>query len=202
MCTTASDGSPSLFRFDWGSATFYSASISNSKTGEPITFVAPASSSSSTLLVGQTPCVSRLKWDGKSSKAKRIDDIACRNPADLNGIDRGAVSPNGTLYMSIIPSTYCSKKCSPSYADAAVVYLDLGSHSASIKNALIPGTYSNGIVFDSKTDKAYVADDCSASIIATDWNPTDKSLSKLLSKQWIFFALNVFVSFRTFEHGF
>lgn len=197
MCIkTAPDGSPSLFRFDWKSATFYSASISNSETGEAISFVVPASSSSSTLLVGQTPCVSRVNWDGVSSKANRIDDIACRNPDDLNGIDRGAISPNGTLYMSIIPSTFCTKKCSPSYPDASVVYLDLGSDPASFKNALIPGTYSNGIVFDSTKDKTYIADDCSSSIFATHWNPTDKSLSKPLF-QWIFFELlvieNVFV---------
>lgn len=182
MFFTASNGSPSLFRFDWESGIFYGASVTNADKTEPISFVLPASSSSNTLIVGQTPCVSRLTWDGVSPTTTKIDDIACRNPANVNAIDRGATSPDGTLYMSIIPSTHCNKTVSSTFPDAAIVYLALGSGSASIENALTPGTYSNGMVFDSTTNKCFIADDCSGTIYASRWNPTSKSLSKIFPR--------------------
>lgn len=184
---TAPIGSPSITRFDWKSRKWYSASISNTDTIVSASFVVPASSSSNTLIVGQSTCVSRLNWDGVSSTATRIENIACLSPKDVNKIDRGATSPNGTLYMSIIPSTHCNKTVASTFPAAGVVYLELGCDSASITTALRPGSYSNGIVFDSKTDKCYIADDCSASIIAYRWKPTDKSLSKLVMRAMLSF---------------
>lgn len=187
MCTTVADGSPSILRFDWKTGKFYSASIKD--TAEPVSFIVPASSSSNTLIAGLTPCVARLRWDGVSSTATKINNIACRNPVDLNGIDRGATSPDGTLYMSIIPSTHCNKTVASTFPDASIVYLKIGSGKTRIKNALTPGTYSNGIVFNSKTNTCYIADDCSGTIFAARWNPKTKSLSKILAEAFRSFVV-------------
>lgn len=175
-----------MFRFDWKSSKLYSASIEHAASPVAVSFVIPAASSPNHLIAGQTQSVLSLKWDGISSKAQQIKVIASRSSADENDIDRGATSPDGTLYMSIIPKTYCKKECVSNYPASAIIFLASGSRSASFKDALKPGTYSNGLAFDSKTKKCFVADDCAAAIVETDWNSKDGSLSKPFLWRFLF----------------
>lgn len=154
----------------------YSAKLTNSE--DPVNFIVPAQSSSRILIAGQGQKVLRVKWDGISREAKILDVVAKLPSGEKNDIDRGGSSPDGTLFMSIIPSTYCNKT-SKDYPESSMVYMDLGSRLPTIKSALKPGTYTNGIYFDSKTDTCYVSDDCSATVLATKWNRKTNLLGNL-----------------------
>lgn len=163
--------------FDWESKKIKCASIDADP--KAISFAVPAASSPKILIIGQGNCVKKIKWNQTSKTAHQIDEIVCRPYLDVNIIDRGGTSPDGTLYMSILPATYCKKDCVPSYPASAIVYMSSKHHSGhyEIRNALSPGTYTNGIAFDPKSNKVYIGEDCSASIVLTKLS--HKSLSKL-----------------------
>ncbi|XP_037033252.1 uncharacterized protein LOC119072191 [Bradysia coprophila] len=173
---SAPKGSDSLHRFDWDSKTLYSAKLTDSV--ETVSFILPVQSSPSILIAGQGQSILRVQWDGVSREAKIIDVITTFSPGENNAIDRGATSPDGTVFMSVIPSTYCKKNVD-GYPESSIVYLDLGSRSARIKSALKPGTYSNGIYFDAKTDICYVSNDCTATVTATKWNRKSNTLENI-----------------------
>lgn len=177
FAATALDGAPSLYRFDWASKKLFSATVDIDCDLIAISFVLPVASCTNTLLVGKGRSVLLVEWDGVSDTAAVTEDIAERPRSDENMIDVGTTSPDGVLYMSIMPKTYCKKQCDLNYPDAAFVYLDNGP-PPKLRTALEGGTYSNGIAFDPDSNVAYIADDCSSTVFTTE--RAGNKLSKII----------------------
>lgn len=159
-----------ILRYDFNEDKTYAAKVDN----EPLmTFVLPVEGTTDEFLVGTNSTAKVICWDGKSPKAQYVRDAFQVDDIPTNRFNDAKCDPSGRFFGGTQRFAECEGQFH--LPNASLYSYDCEHGLRKLRsNVLI----SNGLTWNTKTNKFYYIDSCSHELIEYDYNSATGDICK------------------------
>lgn len=177
----------SILRYDFNENKTYSATID----GEPVvSFIIPVAGTTDQFAIGIGRRVGVVQWDGKSPKAKLVRialEVEQSPKFKTNRFNDAKADPTGRFYGGTMRLEDCGDLFeSP---NGTLYKYAVGEEVTKLRENVF---VSNGLAWNTKTNKFYFIDSCTLSVIEFDYDPKTGNLCKSNNLKFLLFSTIIF----------
>lgn len=159
-----------ILRYDYNENKTYAAKVDN----EPLmTFVLPVDGTTDEFLVGTHKAAKVIRWDGKSKKGEYLRDGFQISNIDSNRFNDAKCDPSGRFFGGTQRFAECDGPFN--LPNASLFSYDRENGVKELKSNVF---ISNGLTWNTKTEKFYYIDSCSHDLLEFDYNINTGDLCK------------------------